>query len=275
MTIAEPPSIARTPGGRGEVGATIDVVGVPPIGLIPAAGLGSRLAPLAYPKELLPIAYTADDGKLVPKPVLQASLDQMKRAGLEQCVIVISDWKLELVRVLGDGAAAGIALAYVVRAVPRGLSDALLAARAWVADRDVCIALPDTVIEPPDALARVRTEREATGADLVLGVFPTDEPEQLGPVRIAADGRVTEVQDKPATTDLRNTWGVAIWSPRFTTLLESVSAAAPADHKPVLGVVFQRAIDEGMQVRAVRFPDGAFLDLGTPAGLARALAIRR
>lgn len=249
-----------------------------PIGIIPAAGLGTRLLPLAYPKELLPITYCDRDGAIVPRPVLQASLDQMRLAGVTQCVLVVAEWKLELVRVFGDGAAVGVSIAYVVRGTPRGLSDAILAARPWLGDRDACLALPDTLLRPDDALARVRAEREMSGADLVLGVFPTDHPEQLGPVRVASAGRVAEVLDKPAITDLRNTWGIAIWSPKFTELLAREVAAAPEDAKPVLGAVFQRAIEAGMSVRAVTFDDGHFVDVGTSAGLAEALstgAIRR
>jgi glucose-1-phosphate thymidylyltransferase len=237
------------------------------IGVIPAAGLGSRLG-VPYPKELLPIVYAEQDGRLLPRPVLQASLDQMRTAGVAQCVIVIAEWKLELVRILGDGSSSGVALAYVVRSVPRGLSDALDAAWPWVHGGDMCMTLPDTIVAPTDALARLRVERETSGADLVLGVFPTDKPEQLGPVRVGDDGRVLEVLDKPASTDLRNTWGMAVWSPRFTALLH----AAVVDATPVLGALFQRAIDEGFAVRAVCFDEGSFDDLGTPEGLARAIA---
>lgn len=240
------------------------------IGLLPAAGLATRLLPLAYPKELLPIAYRAEDGELVPRPVLQASLDQMRRAEIRECVIVIAEWKLEIARVFGDGSALGIALAYVMRPVPRGLADALDAARPWLAGHDVALALPDTLISPDDALARVRAERAASGADVVLGVFPTEHPEQLGPVRVDARGDVVEVLDKPPQTELRNTWGMAIWSPRFTALLADEVAGA-GDTKPVLGAVFQRAIESGLRVRAVTFEAGRFIDVGTSQGIAEAL----
>jgi glucose-1-phosphate thymidylyltransferase len=242
------------------------------IGVIPAGGLGTRLAPLGYPKELLPIVYTADDGRAVPRPVLLSSLDQMRAANVEQCIVVIADWKLELVRVLGERQ-ADVALAYVVRGVPRGLADAIDATHVWLAERDVCLALPDTLIEPADALARVGATLAATDADLVLGVFPTDRPEQLGPVRVDADGHVREVRDKPATVadDMRNTWGIAGWGPRFGALLHSMVAENPG---VILGAVFQRAIDDGLSVHAVRFTDGSFIDVGTPEGLAAAFARR-
>lgn len=242
------------------------------VGVIPAGGLGTRLAPLGYPKELLPIVYAGDDGRATPRPVLLSSLDQMRAAGVEQCVVVIADWKLELVRVLGERQ-ADISLAYVVRGVPRGLADAIDATHGWLADREVCLALPDTLIEPADALARVGATLGSTGADLVLGVFPTDRPEQLGPVRIDDDGRVREVQDKPASVhdDMRNTWGIAAWGPRFGDLLHQMASDDPG---VILGVVYQRAVERGMDVRAVKFSDGSFIDIGTPEGLAAAFQRR-
>ncbi len=244
---------------------------LPPVGVIPAAGLGSRLASLGYPKELLPIVYRSTEAGVMPQPIVIASLEQMQRAGVADCVVVIAESKLEIARVLGERA-AGVSLAYVVRSVPRGLADALDATHAWTRERDVCLALPDTLVTPDDAMARIVAELHASGADLVLGVFPTEHPEQLGPVRIADDGRVLEVLDKPAQTDVRNTWGMAVWSPRFTALLHE---AVTATQTVVLGEVFDRAVKMGLAVRAVAFTAGRFIDVGTPAGLATALSVPR
>lgn len=234
------------------------------IGILPAGGLASRLAPLRYPKELLPVAID-DDG--VPRPVIACSLAQLARAGVTECCVVVSEQKLELVRVLGERH-AGVVLAYVVRSVPRGLADAVDAPYAWIGERAACVALPDTILEPADALAQVRQELERSGADLVLGVFPTDSPREFGPVRIASDGRVVEVQDKPAETDLANTWALAAWQPTFGAL---VHAAVAADVGANLGLCYQRAVERGLHVRAVTFDAGRFLDTGTPAGLRAAL----
>lgn len=244
------------------------------VGVIPAGGLGTRLAPLEYPKELLPIMYAGDDDRAIPRPVVLSSLDQMHAANVEQCAVVIADWKLELVRVLGEKQAE-ISLAYIVRAVPRGLADAIDATYTWLADRDVCLALPDTLIEPADALARVGDVLASTTADLVLGVFPTDRPDQLGPVRVDGEGRVCDVQDKPASVaaDMRNTWGIAAWTPRFGALLHAMVTEHPG---VILGAAYRRAVTDGLDVRAVVFAGGSFVDVGTPEGLAAALAkVRR
>ena len=240
------------------------------VGLIAAAGLGSRLAPCRYPKELLPVVYAVDaDGLQVrPRPVLELSLEVLQRAGVRQCMIVLADSKFEIARVFGNGADHGIGLGYVLQSEPLGLADALCAAHLWVADREVCMVLPDTVIAPVEAMAELRRVRHDSAADVVLGVFPTVTPEQLGPVRFDQANRVLEVLDKPTVTDLRNTWGMAVWTPRFSSFLYDRVAAAPPEKKPELGAVFDAAVQHGLAVVCRWFAKGSFLDVGSPDNLA-------
>jgi glucose-1-phosphate thymidylyltransferase len=239
------------------------------VGVIPAAGLGSRLGPLGYPKELLPVAFdgTAFSLGMRPKPVMSYSLEMMGRAGVKNAVVVISELKAEIMQVFGSGEAQGLSLSYSIRRLPRGLADAVEAATPWLMGRNVCLALPDTIIEPADAMREVCGAFRTTGADVVLGVFPTPIPEQLGPVRFGADGVVLEVLDKPETCALKNTWAVAAWGPRFTALLsERNRLSAREAAGPVLGEVFQAAVERGLDVRAHPFPTGRFFDMGTSLG---------
>jgi glucose-1-phosphate thymidylyltransferase len=245
------------------------------IGVIPAAGQGSRLAPFTYPKELLPIVYRkvgSDSNVLTPRPVLQFSLEEMKSAGISECVMIIAHWKLEIARVFSDGSASGVSLSYVMRNTPRGLADAVDAAYPWVRDYDVALTLPDTLVFPRDALRQMWGEHLRLQSDLLLGVFPTNKPQELGPVRVDADGKVVEVLDKPKTTDLRNTWGLAIWSPRFSALLHERVTTAPEGDQPNLGLTFHQAVQAGLNVRALCFDAGEYLDIGTPEGLGRVVS---
>jgi glucose-1-phosphate thymidylyltransferase len=225
------------------------------IGILPAAGLATRLGSPGLPKELLPVVFDELEGGLRPVPVIEHTLQSMAEAGVERAYVVIAAHKLELVRVLGAGQA--LPVAFVCQPDPVGLTDAVLCALRWCEDQTVCLALPDTWFEPTNALAALRPV--LTGADLVLGVFPTEHPHELGPVRF--DGqRVVEVLDKPVSTDLRNTWGIAAWTPRFSTLLRE------ADPGPI-GYAFQQAVEAGLRVRAVWFPRGRFTDVGTARSL--------
>jgi dTDP-glucose pyrophosphorylase len=47
-------------------------------------------------------------------------------------------------------------------------------------------------------------------------------------------------------------------------------AADWAGHEVHLGHAVQQAIDHGLTVQSVTFPDGGYIDIGTPDALARA-----
>jgi glucose-1-phosphate thymidylyltransferase len=238
------------------------------VGIIPAAGLASRLGPLGYPKELLPITYVqGEGGHLRPLPVIEASLRQLRTAGIGRCMVITSERKPELAQYLGGGGAIGLDIAYVQQTRIEGLAAAVALTVPWTQGSACCLLLPDTIVRPLDALLTMREVFETRGADLVLGVFPTEKPKELGPVRFDGAMLVTEVQDKPADTDLANSWGLAIWGDRFSELI----AAAPFNAN--LGLLFHQAAQSGLKVIACWFEDGEFHDVGTPKGLAEALPV--
>lgn len=238
------------------------------VGIIPAAGLASRLGPLGYPKELLPITYVqGEGGHLRPLPVIEASLRQLRTADITRCMVITSERKPELAQYLGSGGAIGLDIAYVQQSKAEGLASAVALTAPWTRGSASCLLLPDTIVRPLDALKTMREAFEARGADLVLGVFPSERPKELGPVRFDTDGKVTEVQDKPAQTDLANSWGLAIWGDRFSQII----AAAPPNAN--LGRLFHQAAQNGLNVIACWFEDGEFHDVGTPKGLAEALPV--
>jgi glucose-1-phosphate thymidylyltransferase len=232
------------------------------------------LRPFNYPKELLPVRFEAANGgtEIVPTLVIEHSLAAMQRAGVDFCVVVTSESKPEILRYLGDGSRYGLQLAYLVQAQQMGLAHAIHQAHFLVSSFgcNCCLALPDTVFQPLEAIQIVRQDLESHEADLVLGVFPTERPNDLGPVRIDADGKMEAVYDKPSKTDLNNTWAIAAWTPRFSNLVHEQITRAHAQ-EVILGEVFDLAIRTGMPCRAVLFPEGTFHDLGTPFGLASIL----
>jgi glucose-1-phosphate thymidylyltransferase len=174
-------------------------------------------------------------------------------------------------RYLGDGSDFDLRIAYVLQSVPTGLAAAVDLAYEWTRECYSCLLLPDTVVHPFEAMGSLRQVVVEHMPDLVLGVFPTAMPEQLGPVRFDSENRVLEVQDKPQITDLQNTWAMAIWSPRFSELLhDSVRNST----KPLaVGEVFNQAVQLGMDVRSVWFAEGSFVDIGTVRGISKMLEI--
>lgn len=244
------------------------------VGLLPAAGRGSRLAPLRYPKELLPISYEPVDGTglgVRARAVAEYSLAAIASAGTERVLLVLAPWKLDVLNYFGDGSHVGLQICYLYQEEARGLPYALDLAHSWTRGDHVVFALPDTITTPPDALAQLRDRYTQTGADLALAVFPTAEPERLGPVLLDGE-RVISVLDKPANPPAANTWGAAIWSDAFADLLHAGLSARPDDVvEPVIGHFFDLAVRQGLKVIGVSFTDGSFEDAGTVTGILRCL----
>jgi glucose-1-phosphate thymidylyltransferase len=241
-------------------------------GIVPAAGEGLRLRPFRYPKELLPVALEEVDGGLRPVLAIEHALGALRRGGVHRAIVVVADPKLDLVRLLGTGERLGLDLAYVHQGEAMGLGHAVARCVPWLGGGGGVLVLPDTTFEPEDTVLALSAA--LADADLALAVFPTDRATELGPVVFGADGAVARVLDKPAPgPDVpANTWGVAAFGPAFGALL---SDAVARDPRVVVGAVFDRAVREGLRVRAVPFPAGRYHDLGTTRGLAELLVRRR
>ena len=248
-----------------------------PVGLLPAAGRGVRFGTSGYIKELFPLFFISegDDHILEPRPLCELALRAIRAAGAERCVVLVSPEKAEVLRALGDGMAVGMTLAYVVQAEPGGLPHAVRCAGPWLGERDVVFAMPDTIVLPPDALARVHARRLETAADLTLGVFPVEEPERFGPVEVAPGGTVLRILDKPSHREVKTVWGLASWSGEFTRFCEVWDERAERERsgERVLSHAFEAARQAGLAVNALAFDDGVYLDIGTPRGLRAALRL--
>ncbi len=248
------------------------------VGLVPAAGQAKRIAPLPGSKELLPVGFhrvvVNGQVRVHPKVVSHYLLEAMARAGARNVYMVISKEKTDLMRYYGDGADLGISIAYLIIGHMGGMPYTLNQARPWLSDETVIFGMPDTIFSPPDAFAHLLARHAETRADLTLGLFPTEKHQRFGMVAVDTEDRVVRVVDKPAQTDLKFMWGIACWSPRFTQFMgEFLPNPSSGEREVVLGDIFQAAADAHYDVRAVRFVDGDYVDVGTPEDLA--LAIQR
>jgi glucose-1-phosphate thymidylyltransferase len=248
------------------------------VGLIPAAGLAKRLAPLPGSKEMFPVGFKAStyDGHTgpCPKPVSEYILERMRDAGAQRVYIVLSHAKWDVIRYYGNGDPVGAHLAYLYVDQSPGMPYTLNQAHPWLTGRDatVLFGMPDTIFWPYDAFGQLLSSYRRLQADLVLGVFPTDQPERFSVVDLDEQGRVRSVMDKPKGSTLRNTWGIACWGGAFTELLNcSLIDARPSGREIVLAEVFQRAVDEGLAVYGQYFEGGTYIDIGVAEDLYNAV----
>ena len=245
------------------------------LGLIPAAGRAIRLGPLPCSKELLPIGFRETERGPVPKVAAHYLLERLRAGGVQRAYMVIHESKWDVPRYFGTGELAGIALAYLSIAGSRSLPETLDRAFPFVQDSIVALGFPDVIFEPVDAYVGLVERQAATGADLVLGLFPTEKPETTDMVELAPHGRVVRVEVRPQSTSLQYNWLIAVWGPAFTRFLHAaVRDAPPGEDELQIGAAVQGAVAAGLHVEGVEFPSGAYRDVGTPAELAAAIRER-
>jgi len=235
------------------------------VGLVPAAGKGLRLG-LPYPKELYPII---SDNRY--KPVAQHVLENLVSAGARHVVLVVNETKHQLLGYFGSGRRFGCELSYVVQEPldeatggSSGLAEALDAGYHLVRGKTVVFGMADTIVLPVDAFTALFDERHAA-ADVVLGLFETDQPQKFGMVDFDDAGVVRAIVDKPKETDLRWMWGCVLWRPRFTEFLhQSLAGKGPNDFATILNA----ARAAGLEQCAARIA-GSYIDVGTYDEIAR------
>jgi glucose-1-phosphate thymidylyltransferase len=170
-------------------------------GIVPAAGLGTRIQPLAFSKELLPVGSRKDGDTERPKAVSEYLVDRMILGGAKGICFVISPGKADIVEYYG-GSAGSVPACYVVQPKPAGLCDAIFRALPIVKPREpVLVGLPDTVWFPDDGLRSLGDE------PLSFLLFPVERPELFDAVVTDAQGRVIEVQVKQDAPSSSWVWG--------------------------------------------------------------------
>jgi glucose-1-phosphate thymidylyltransferase len=167
-------------------------------GLIPAAGNGTRIQPLAFSKELLPVGDR--DGER-PKAISEYLIERLVAGGADRICFVISPSKADIVQYYASRVGQ-TDIAYVVQPHAAGLCDAIFRARVLIhPDESVIVGLPDTVWFPQNALQAL------PGDQLAFLTFPVQHPQLFDAVVADPSGRVREIQVKCPRPGSHRIWG--------------------------------------------------------------------
>jgi len=170
-------------------------------GIIPAAGAGSRIQPLAFSKELLPVGSREENGVERPRAVSEYLVERMIVAGADKLCFVISPAKSDILQYYG-ARLWGADIAYVVQPLPSGLCDAVFRAAPLIQTTEpVIIGLPDTIWSPDDALTRLPDDM------LSLLLFPVNRPELFDAVSTDVHGNVQQIHVKQRGAPTHWIWG--------------------------------------------------------------------
>jgi glucose-1-phosphate thymidylyltransferase len=231
-------------------------------GLLPAAGLALRMRPFRYPKELLPVHFQeVNESEFIrPKLLIEYSMEALSSAGVKDLYIVVPEWKPEIMRYLEDGEQFGHHISYLYNSKALGLADALMSGYPWLHDKITCFAMPDTVFSPATAFQSIIRVFHEKNADLVLGVFPTEEAHHFAPVEFDNEGKVLNIWEKPTRPQYNNAWGIAVWAKNFWEYFKARSA----NLEPGISITdtFDKAAKDGLKVYSVYFEEGWYKDVG-------------
>lgn len=168
-------------------------------GIILAGGRGSRLYPttMVLSKQLHPIH---------DKPMIFYSLSTLMLAHIRDIMLISTPEDLPLYRrLLGDGSAYGLRLTYMEQARPEGIAQAFLLGEEFIGNDSVTLILGDNIFYGEGFGSIVRAATAQSSGATVFGYWVRN-PEEFGVAELAANGRVTRLEEKPKAP--RSNWAV-------------------------------------------------------------------
>ncbi|MEI6030859.1 MAG: glucose-1-phosphate thymidylyltransferase RfbA [Synechococcaceae cyanobacterium ELA739] len=236
-------------------------------GIILAGGNGTRLAPLtgAISKQLMPV---------YDKPMIYYPLCTLMLAGIREVLIITTPGdQSAFQRLLGDGSAWGMSIAYAVQPSPDGLAQAFLIGAEFLGGRAAALVLGDNLFHGHDLVPQLQASNGPASGATVFG-YPVRDPERYGVVQFDDQGRVISLEEKPSKP--RSRYAVTGLYFYDETVVERARQVRPSQRGELeitdLNLLY---LDDGLLRVQLMGRGMAWLDTGTPDSLHEAASYIR
>ena len=185
-----------------------------------AGGAGTRLHPitLSQSKQLLPV---------YDKPMIYYPLATLMLAGIREFLVITTPRDQTAFRdLLGSGQQWGVSFEYAVQAQPNGIAQALIIAEPFLSGAPSALILGDNIFYGANLPGLLKSSAERAEGATVFGYYVQD-PERYGVVEFDAEGRVTELLEKPAHPPSNYAvTGIYFYDARASALAKSLAPSA-------------------------------------------------
>ena len=258
--------------------------------IIPAAGLGTRFLPItkAVPKPMLPV---------FDKPTIQYIAEELRRAGIDEIVIVVSPDSEVIMRhfgsapelenrLLSDGKkklyeiekeTCSFNVKFAIQKEPNGLAGAILCAEEYIGDEPFALLLGDELIYAAkgeqSCMERLLDIYEKTGKSVIatMEVFG-DDVSKYGNIGIESeeDGimQVNAIVEKPSISEALSNYAIIGRYVLSGGIISKLKALKPRNNEIYLTDVLDELADTG-DLLASTF-NGIRYDVGDKFGFVKA-----
>jgi len=159
-------------------------------GIILAGGKATRLYPITKGvcKQLLPI---------YDKPLIYYPLATLMLAGIKN-ILIISTLKdtPRFQDLLGDGKNIGLDISYEVQDQPRGIAEAFVIGKDFIANDSVCLILGDNIFYGDSIIKLLKKASSSKEGAVVFGYYVKD-PQRYGVIEFDKNQQVLSIAEKP------------------------------------------------------------------------------